>query len=72
MQSITKKIEASKEELWEACNGIVEEHHIYLLQTIRENNRHIEHLIDELNQQIKKSLYRLMIMHWNAFVRFRD
>lgn len=51
-----KKTEASKEELWEACNGVVGEHHVYLLQTIRTNTRDIETLIEELNQKIKKAL----------------
>ncbi len=51
-----EKIEATKEELWEACNGIVSEHHVYLLQTIRANTRDIERLIEELNQKIKATL----------------
>ena len=51
-----KKIEASKEELWEACNGIVNPHHVYLLETIRTNTRHIEILIQELNQKIREML----------------
>lgn len=51
-----KKIEASKEELWEACNGIVSPHHVYLLETIRANTRHIEILIQELNQKIREML----------------
>ena len=34
-----KIIKASKEELWEACKGIVSSHHVYLLETIRANNR---------------------------------
>ena len=51
-----KRIEASKEELWEACNGIVSAHHVYLLETIRANTRHIEILIQELNQKIREML----------------
>ncbi len=51
-----KKIEATKEELWEACNGYVEEHHIYLLQTIRQNTEHLESQILGLNQKIKELL----------------
>lgn len=51
-----KKIEATKEELWEACNGIISEHHVYLLQTIRGNNLHLQALIAELNEKIKKAL----------------
>jgi transposase len=63
-----KKIEATKEELWEACNGIISDHHIYMLQTIRENNRHIERLINELNQQIKK----VLSPYDNALERLRE
>lgn len=62
------KIEASKEELWEACNGIVSEHHVYLLQTIRINTRDIETLIEELNQKIKEALSP----YENALERFRE
>ena len=50
------KIGATKEELWEACNGNITDHHIYLLGTIRSNNRHIESLIEELNQKIRQML----------------
>ncbi|MBN2639740.1 MAG: hypothetical protein JXR65_11720 [Bacteroidales bacterium] len=32
-----RKLEASKEELYEACLRILTGHHIYLLQTIRQN-----------------------------------
>jgi transposase len=51
-----KKIEATKEELWEACNGCVEKHHVYLLQTIRQNTQHLEDQISGLNQKIKELL----------------
>ncbi len=63
-----KKIEATKEELWEACNGIVSEHHVYLLQTIRANTRDIERLIEELNQKIKAALSP----YENALERLRE
>lgn len=63
-----KKIEATKEDLWEACNGIVSEHHIYLLQTIRANNRHLDTLIAELNEKIKKALSS----YENALERLRE
>jgi transposase len=51
-----KKIEASKQDIWEACNGVVEEHHVFLLQTIRSNTQHLESQISELNQKIKELL----------------
>ena len=51
-----KKIVATKEELWEACNGHATDHHIYLIRTIRANNRHLESSIGELDERIKKML----------------
>lgn len=36
-EAYTKKIEASKEEIFEACNGYITDHHIYLLGTIGQN-----------------------------------
>ena len=63
-----KKIEATKEDLWEACNGMVEAHHIYLLQTIREDNRHLQKLIEELNERIKEKLS----VYENALERLRE
>lgn len=63
-----KRIEATKEELWEACNGIVSEHHVYLLQTIRANSRHIDVLVQELNNKIKN----LLMPYENALERLRE
>ena len=63
-----KRIEATKEELWEACNGIVSEHHVYLLQTIRANSRHIDVLVQELNNKIKN----LLLPYENALDRLRE
>lgn len=51
-----KKIRATKEEIWEACNGNITDHHIYLMGAIRSNNRHIESSIEELNQKIRQIL----------------
>ena len=51
-----KKIEASKEELWEACNGNITDHHIFLLQSIRTNTQQAELQIKKLNQKIKEML----------------
>lgn len=51
-----KKIEASKEQLLEACNGKMTDHHIFLLQSIRTNRRQAELQIKELNQKIRAML----------------
>lgn len=51
-----KKIEASKEDLLEACNGVITDHHIYLLQNIRGNMQFVEKQISELNEKIKTFL----------------
>lgn len=29
------RLQASKEEIYEACNGLVSEHHVFMLQTIK-------------------------------------
>ncbi|MGI6519634.1 MAG: IS110 family transposase [Fermentimonas sp.] len=51
-----KRIEASKEDLWEACNGLVEAHHVFLLRTIQEDTRHLEGLIAKLDRKIRQVL----------------
>ena len=63
-----KKIEATKEELFEACNGYITDHHIYLLGTIRGNNRHLESLIRDLDEKIKQAL----VPYENALERLRE
>lgn len=40
----------------EACTGLVEEHHIYLLQMIRKDIWQTQKLVDELSERIKKLL----------------
>jgi transposase len=50
------KIQSSKEELYEACQGLVESHHIYLLQIIRKDISQTQELIDGLNQRIRDML----------------
>ncbi len=50
------RLKASKEELLEACNGLVGEHHIYMLGIIRRDIKQTELIIDELNKRIKKML----------------
>lgn len=51
-----KKLEATKEELYEACQGFVTEHHVYLLQLIRKEINDTEQTIESLNQRIKEVL----------------
>lgn len=63
-----KKIEATKEELFEACNGYITDHHIYLLGTIRGNNRHLESLIRDLDEKIKQAL----VPYENVLERLRE
>ncbi len=48
-----KKLEASKEELLEACTGFVTEHHVYMLQIIRQEISNTLKTIEDLNQRIK-------------------
>ncbi len=50
------KLQASKEELYQACEGLVEEHHIYLLGIIRKDIAQTQELIDGLNHGVKEML----------------
>jgi transposase len=51
-----KKLQAGREDLWEACNGLMGEHQIYLLQIIRQDIAQTQTLIDKLSEQIKALL----------------
>ena len=51
-----KKLEATKEELYEACQGFVTEHHVYMLQLIRKEIADTEQTIESLNKRIKEVL----------------
>lgn len=50
------KLGASKEDLYEASQGLITPHHIYLLQTIREDIRSTEVIIEGLNDRIRAML----------------
>lgn len=50
------KIEASKEELYEACQGTIEEHHIYMLEMIQKDIDYTNLIIENLNERIKNKL----------------
>lgn len=51
-----KKIGSTREDLWEACNGYLTAHHIYLLGTLRGNNVHLASLVEELDERIRQVL----------------
>jgi len=51
-----KKLEASKEEIYEACQGFITEHHVYMLQIIRQEIAATLQIIEKLNQRIKTVL----------------
>lgn len=48
-----KKLEASKEDIYEACQGFITEHHVYMLQIIRQEIAATLQTIENLNQRIK-------------------
>jgi transposase len=50
------KLQASREEIYEACEGFVTAHHVFMLQTIRKDISSCEAIISELNARIKKML----------------
>jgi len=50
------RINASKEDLFEACNGIMETHHVYLLGIINNDIKQTRTLIESLNVHIKDML----------------
>lgn len=51
-----KKLGATKEELYEACQGFVTKHHVYMLQLIRKEIADTEQTIESLNERIKDVL----------------
>ena len=51
-----KKLGASKEEIFEACQGFVTPHHVYMLSIIRQEIANTEHTIESLDQRIKEVL----------------
>ena len=52
-QAYHGKMQCSREDLYEACQGFVEQHHIYMLQTIQSNITRTEVVISELTQRIR-------------------
>jgi transposase len=50
------KLQASREEIYEACEGVVTEHHVFMLQAIKKDVSSCEAIISELTARIKKML----------------
>jgi len=51
-----KKLEASEQEIYEACQGFITEHHVYMLQLIRKEIADTEQTIESLSKRIKEVL----------------
>jgi transposase len=51
-----KKMAASKDEIFEACQGFITEHHMYMLSTIRQEIANTLQSIESLDQRIKEVL----------------
>jgi transposase len=51
-----RRLQASKEDVYEACQGLVEAHHVFLLQSIKRDIANTEVLIATLNERIKTML----------------
>ena len=51
-----KKLTATKEEIFEACQGFITQHHVYMLQIIRQEIAGTLQTIESLNQRIKEVL----------------
>ena len=50
------KLQASKEEIYEACEGVLTEHHVFMLQSIKEDIRSCEAIITKVTSRIKEML----------------
>jgi|SRR5690554_190143 len=51
-----KKLAATKEEIFEACQGFITQHHVYMLQIIRQEIAGTQHTIESLTRRIKEVL----------------
>jgi len=50
------KLKASKDEIYAACEGVITQHHVFMLQRIKDNILSCEANIFKINSQIKKML----------------
>lgn len=51
-----RKLQASKEELLEACNGVITEHHSFMLRAVKRSIKDTQALIDDIDARIKEML----------------
>jgi transposase len=51
-----KKLAATKEEIFEACQGFITGHHVYMLQIIRQEIADTQRTIESMDQRIKEVL----------------
>jgi len=51
-----KKLQCTKEELLEACNGCITPHNVYLIQLVQDNIEAIQKSVEKLNLRIKAML----------------
>ena len=51
-----QRLQASKTDVYDACQGLVEAHHVFLLQAIKQDIANTEVLIQKLNERIKTLL----------------
>jgi transposase len=51
-----RRLQASKEDLFEACQGLVDPHHVFMLQTIRQDIASTESVISKIDIRIKEML----------------
>lgn len=63
-----RRLQASKEELFLACEGLIDEHQKYFLQLIRKDIDQTQTLIDELSTRIKS----ILSVYDNAIERLKE
>lgn len=51
-----RRLSASKELLYMACEGFIEEHHTFMLKTIRKSMEQTQEVIDEITERIRQLL----------------
>lgn len=51
-----RRLSASKELLYMACEGFIEEHHAFMLKKIRKSMKQTQEVIDEINERIRHLL----------------
>ena len=62
------RLQASKEEIYLACEGFIDDHQKYLLQLIQKDIEQTQKLIEELSERIKN----LLAPYDNAVARLKE